>query len=474
MGSMKIKLGMTPEEIEAQEAQKEREREEKIHEAAVEQRNKIIDMHRAQKRKVTLFLVIAGVIIFGMFGFGIYGVFFKHTLNLTDVRTQINRQVNVYPMGGLDNYIRDNCEAMFYNYVINQPNNGYEWIDIDEDSVSLSRVRPVNNTLAEVWFCADVVTKLPDTQVTDQAIIDRLHRNGFADIVEEPVEEPTIEVEAIDYSTWEIDEGSGLPIEPTTGLLYDVESGMVYVLNTDQLITIEEARAQAGIVVEEPVEETEPEEEENPEADDTELGNISLANDRYSDPTEYYVLGNGTIMQRGETVTNRYTFYVPIEYYYNYDNGEAVTSGYRPAAALSLYNLVDVNQTNFNSISINPSYAFNYSDETRGINIDIAPVDENTLNSARIKVNNILDALYSGRDTSQDFFNYRQFNTYGATYINMVSFSMYEEPNAMGYNAFVQYVIETPQGFQYQINAYMMVEPVGEGQSRTWKITAMT
>ena len=438
MGSMKIKLGMTPEEIEAQEAQKKRERDEKIHEAAVEQRNKIIDMHKAQKRKVILFFSILAAIVLGMFGFGIYGVFFKHTLNLTDVRTQINRQVNVYPMGGLDNYIRDNCEAMFYNYVINQPNNGYEWIDIDEDSVSLSRVRPVNNTLAEVWFCADVVTKLPDTQVTDQAIIDRLHRNGFADIVEEPVEEPVIEVEAIDYSTWEIDEGSGLPIEPTTGLLYDVESG------------------------------------ENPEADEAELGNISLANDRYSDPTEYYVLGNGTIMQRGETVTNRYTFYVPIEYYYNYDNNEAVTSGYRPAAALSLYNLVDVNQTSFDNIAINPSYAFNYSNDTTGVYIDIAPVDENTLNSARIKVNNILDALYSGRDTSQDFFNYRQFNTYGATYINMVSFSMYEEPNAMGYNAFVQYIIETPQGFQYQINAYMMVEPVGEGQSRTWKITAMT
>ena len=68
---MKIKLGMTPEEIEAQEAQKKRERDEKIHEAAVEQRNKIIDMHKAQKRKVILFFSVLATIVLGMFGFGI-------------------------------------------------------------------------------------------------------------------------------------------------------------------------------------------------------------------------------------------------------------------------------------------------------------------------------------------------------------------------------------------------------------------
>ena len=110
----------------------------------------------------------------------------------------------------------------------------------------------------------------------------------------------------------------------------------------------------------------------------------------------------------------------------------------------------------------------NYSFE----NIKLA--EDNTSQAARIKVDNILNAMYSGRDTTQDFYNYKKFNTYGSTYLGMVTFNMYESKNAMGYNVYAEYTIKTPQGFEYQVNCYMLVEPVGSGQDQTWKITKIT
>jgi hypothetical protein len=56
----------------------------------------------------------------------------------------------------------------------------------------------------------------------------------------------------------------------------------------------------------------------------------------------------------------------------------------------------------------------------------------------------------------------------------MVSFQMYEAKNVMGYNCYVVYNIKTQQGFTYQVNCYMLVEPVGSGQDQTWKITKIT
>lgn len=59
---------------------------------------------------------------------------------------------------------------------------------------------------------------------------------------------------------WNVDEGSGLYIEPRTGWLYDEESGMVYFPNTNDLYTIEDALNQINPqpeVIETEAEETE-------------------------------------------------------------------------------------------------------------------------------------------------------------------------------------------------------------------------
>ena len=119
---------------------------------------------------------------------------------------------------------------------------------------------------------------------------------------------------------------------------------------------------------------------------------------------------------------------------------------------MSLYSLNDVNQTDFsNDVEPNDYYKFNKD----------AKVDEDTLKAAQIKVDKTLGDLYSKRDTSQDFLNFKTFNTYDATYISLDAFEMYSQDNAMGYNSKVTYTIQTTQGFTYTIDTYLKVEKSG-------------
>ena len=227
--------------------------------------------------------------------------------------------------------------------------------------------------------------------------------------------------------------------------------------------TSEETTTAAPTETEAPSETEAPAETTAP--NDGEINSISIAEHRGDEQTEYYILANGTVMQRGKTTTVRYNFYLPVEYYYNYDESgkTAVTSGYRPAADLNFYVLNDVHQTNFDKITINKAYSFAGIKE-----------DEVNYQPAKTRVNAILADLYAGRDTSQSFFNYRTFNTMGASYIEMNEFHLYVSKNSMGYNAFCKYTIKTKQGFNYTLSCYLLVEPVGSGKDQTWKITAIT
>ena len=503
----KVSLTKTPDEIRIEQEEAEQARMLEVQKERQDRQEKVAALHKKQKTMKIVIIAIIVIFAIAMLTFGTYNTFFKHVLDLGDVKTQVATQVNIFPTDGLDEYVRSNCQEMF-NLYMTYDHNAYDYVYIDENSVYVSRVRPITNNLAEVWFCADVIMKEKDTEVTDPVILERLRNNGFGVTVPEEETTPTMETVPA-YTTWETNE-AGLPIEPTTGWVFNTETGKVYFPNTEDQMTIEQATALfteygsleampgeaiADAVANAPetveiamieVEATPTEEETTDETttveddviggetetdtdtgDDAEMGSIEMANDRNSDTVEYYLVGNGRVYQRGQETTVRYTFYLPIEFYYTYDTDGTtpVASGYRPAAALNMYELNEINQVgDFGNIALNARYSFE----------NIEAVDDETFTSAKIKVDNILNALYSGRDTSQDFYNFRTFNTYGASYVRMVSFAMYTSNNTMGYNVYCEYLIQTEQGFQYQVNAYMLVEPVGEGQSRTWKITAIT
>lgn len=469
----KIVLGKTPEQLAEEEAKARLEKENEIRQAFLDRQEKVIRMHKAQKRNRITVIGVFAIILIACIIFGTYNTFFKQSLTPGDVRGIINAQINSFPMSGLDNYVRDNCESLFYqscDYNMNE----YDYVEIDKNSVYVTNVRDITDTLAEVYFSADVLMKEKDTAVDDPAIIDRLHRNGFgqADPTSTPTPAPTETsvtptVESVAASEPEttmadtvenIEEmsytGGDMNIVPLT-INYDPET-------PETTVETQPTQPTETQPVETQPEETQP--TENP--DNKEIGKVDMSGTKGAEADEYYIVGNGTIYKRGKVLRVRYNFYLPVEWYYKYDTDgrTPVAAGYRPAANMNMYVLEDINQVDFEKITIHPNYSFE----------NIKEIDENTSTAARIKVDNILNALYGGRDTTQDFYNYRKFNTYGAEYVGMVSFQMYEAKNAMGYNCYVVYNIKTQQGFTYQVNCYMLVEPVGSGQDQTWKITKIT
>ena len=464
----KLILGKTSEEIAAEEALKQREREVAIQQEMLDRQQKVIALHNAQKRNKIIIIAVISVAAISLITFGTYNTFFKKGLQIEQVQAQIASNVNYFPEAGLDNFIRDACEPLFFQSV-SYDRSAYEWVDVVEDSVYISRVRPASNNLAEVYFSVDVTMKPVDVLVTDQAVIDRLYRNGFANEVEttpETTETTPAETTPPETTPEETVPAETTPAETTPEETQPVENA-AYTFGNDEPQLVNLAFVNEPETVDPTTDEGTGETEETTDPlDDTEMGSIDIKNNNASDvEIEYYVVGNGSIYQRSQPITVRYNFYLPVEFYYNYDsNGNPITSGYRAASNLNLYVLNEVNQTDFSSIAVNSAYSFESIEEA----------DEQSNTAARIKVDKILGDLYSGRDTSQDFFNYRSFNTYGASYVRLVSFQLYNGYNGMGYNCEVSYSIQMPQGIQYTVHSYMIIEPVGSGQEQTWKITAIT
>jgi len=459
----KLILGKTSEEIAAEEALKQREREVAIQQEMLDRQQKVIALHNAQKRNKIIIIAVISVAAISLITFGTYNTFFKKGLQIEQVQAQIASNVNYFPEAGLDNFIRDACEPLFFQSV-SYDRSAYEWVDVVEDSVYISRVRPTSNNLAEVYFSVDVTMKPVDVLVTDQAVIDRLYRNGFANEVETTPE--TTETIPAETTPPETTPEETVPAETTPEETQPVENA-AYTFGNDEPQLVNLAFVNEPETVDPTTDEGTGETEETTDPlDDTEMGSIDIKNNNVRDEEiEYYVVGNGSIYQRSQPITVRYNFYLPVEFYYNYDsNGNPITSGYRAASNLNLYVLNEVHQTDFSSIAVNSAYSFEGIEEA----------DEQSNTAARIKVDKILGDLYSGRDTSQDFFNYRSFNTYGASYVRLVSFQLYNGYNGMGYNCEVSYSIQMPQGIQYTVHSYMIIEPVGSGQEQTWKITAIT
>lgn len=459
----KLILGKTSEEIAAEEALKQREREVAIQQEMLDRQQKVIALHNAQKRNKIIIIAVISVAAISLITFGTYNTFFKKGLQIEQVQAQIASNVNYFPEAGLDNFIRDACEPLFFQSV-SYDRSAYEWVDVVEDSVYISRVRTTSNNLAEVYFSVDVTMKPVDVLVTDQAVIDRLYRNGFANEVETTPE--TTETTPAETTPPETTPEETVPAETTPEETQPVENA-AYTFGNDEPQLANLAFINEPETVDPTTDEGTGETEETTDPlDDTEMGSIDIKNNNVRDEEiEYYVVGNGSIYQRSQPITVRYNFYLPVEFYYNYDsNGNPITSGYRAASNLNLYVLNEVHQTDFSSIAVNSAYLFEGIEEA----------DEQSNTAARIKVDKILGDLYSGRDTSQDFFNYRSFNTYGASYVRLVSFQLYNGYNGMGYNCEVSYSIQMPQGIQYTVHSYMIIEPVGSGQEQTWKITAIT
>ena len=400
---MKISLGKTPQELEEEEARKRREIEAEIQASVLQRQQKIAALHKKQKTTKIIIIIVVIVISLILLIFGTYNTFFKKGLTIDDVRPEIyNATFGLgFPADGLDNYIRDNCDALFFKYIsTNDGGNNIADISVDKNSCNIFKIKKLSNTFAQVYFSVDVSVTKKDSTVTDQ------------DVINDVLKKSAIKELSTSSSSSQIDDSS----ESSTDKSQENKSDTT----VDSNLSTEDS------------------------------SNIE-SNNLLATYQDYYILNDGTVMEKGETTTERYNFYVPIEFYYNYDNNTAVTSGYRLAGPMTLYTLVEVDQTDFDDINTHNYYTFPEG----------TAVDEATLEKIRIKVDKTLSDLYSYRDTSQDFFNYREFNTYDATYVGINYIESYTSTNALGYNTYIEYSITTKQGFNYTLNTYMLVEESG-------------
>lgn len=450
----KVVLGKTPEQLEAERAKKEREQEAEIQATILERQKKIQALHSKQKtNKIIITLVvilIAGILI----TFGTYNTFFKKGLTLDDVNNAIGqaRYGDIFPSEGLDGYIRDNCDELFMKYYNdNKANQGkdIQSVEVDNDSCYIFKVKKLSPTLAQVYFSVDIVTTKNDVMVTDPTLIEKLKRSGFGADLSTSVEQSsgTTTSEPQGEVATEVTVTEAPPVETTEA----TETTKATEPNENVQAKGDTNEAAAPT-------ETTPTEETTEESD---IPNTSMdyQMSKTGESKHYYMTENGVIMQSGDVIRERYSFYVPVQLAYQYDADEVtvVTTGYAIVDEMNLYSLVETDMTDFSEITVDPVFAFD----------EATILDEDTTNKMQTKVNNTLRALYDGTiDTSQDFQNFRQFNNYNASFVEINEFKAYSQPNALGYNVHVSYSIITAQGFKYTLETYMLVEQNGG----TWVI----
>ena len=189
----KVVLGKTPEQLREEEAKKQRELEAQIQEAQLERQAKLVALHK--KQKTTKIAIISATCLSAaiLVTFGTYNTFFKKTITVEDVVPTINASIDYlrFPVSGLDGYIRDNCESLFTHYASSKiSSDNIKSISVDPNSCYITKVRPLNSTLAQVYFSVDVVVTENDTEVTDPNIIRQLKSSGFI-TNEQPTEPET-------------------------------------------------------------------------------------------------------------------------------------------------------------------------------------------------------------------------------------------------------------------------------------------
>ena len=484
----KVVLGKTPQDLEKEQAKREREMEAELQQTILERQKKIQALHSKQKtNKIIIILVvvlIAGILI----TFGTYNTFFKKGITLEDVDYEIAvaNQTNIFPSEGLDGYIRDNCDALFERYMRIDPKRGKDIasVEVDKNSCSIYKVRKLNATLAQVYYSFDVIVTKKDVQVTDPGLIEQIKRNGLGAVNNQPTTAQQVDVtESTETTAVETTEATE-EVTETTDATNESEAGTD--TNTEEVEGTEETEATEEIETTEETEatteateatSTDATEDTQQPDNSTPITDFDYSVNNQTAAKHYYITSGGQIWESGEVSVVRYNFYVPIQLVYTYTTDEEgnqvpVTAGFALAGEASLYGLQETNQTTFDDENGDGEGGIQTHDvfkfEKDGVEIPLA--DEETTGSVKIKVEKTLQDLYDKRDTSQDFLNYYKFNTYEATFSVINELLYYTDTNAMGYNVKVSYDVITSQGFTITVESYMYVEKSGN----SWVIKKMT
>ena len=457
---VKISFNKTNDTIAQEEARKMREIENEIQLADKERDRKILKLR--QKRKIMSISIISvvSVILVACIIFGIVGVFFRHSISEEKVREIAYPYSIEFPKEGVEGYLRRHINELFQNYLITDAafNAEYSDVIVDKNSLNVFRIEEMNYLDIRVWFTLDITTVEKD-HVVDADTLKQLQKTGFGipqatpTPTPAPTPTPTPVPPPPETSADAVTTSNGDETAPSADAKTDTKAPTKKPTKTPTAAAAKkvdettDTSATENTDVNEPTETT---------TNNDSVGSVEILDTGTGELNEYYMTPDGIIMQKGKKITQTYAFQIPLHYFSVKDGDFLIQTGYEPVGDLILYSLVDADEATISKI--NPNYAWEFTSPE---------CDEQTVQAAKIKVSKTLEDLYAGRDTSQDFFNYKPFNTYDAKFGSVNYFKMYQSPNAMGYNAYVEYTITLPQGFTYSMHMYLLVEESGN----SWIIT---
>lgn len=165
---------------------------------------------------------------------------------------------------------------------------------------------------------------------------------------------------------------------------------------------------------------------------------------------------NDTIVP-GIEETSRYYFSIPIEMspVKNSDGTKIKYYAYQPASQMRLTFYDSTGITEVDKAS--PYLVF--PEET--------DVDEDTLESAKLKLNRLLSDLYDGKDVGADLGSLYEFKDSGAKFVEIVEFEYHTDvgKNQLGSNARCVYTVETKDGIKIRTEFYCVITKNGSTYS---------
>lgn len=174
----KIVIGKTPEQLQREQDERNKERFANIQAQELEQQKQLRNMVMKQKRNRMIVLSVAGVLTFALLIFGTYNTFFKKDINVDDINAvvaQYQSSLPDYSYIGIEGFIRANFDKWYKDQLVYSEDNhtAFDYIKGDLNTLAIDEIRhDSNNALfVRVYFSIDIEAKKSDTKDENKEIV---------------------------------------------------------------------------------------------------------------------------------------------------------------------------------------------------------------------------------------------------------------------------------------------------------------
>lgn len=162
-----FKLGVSPEELKKELAEKQKALEEEILLKSQQQEAKLQEIIKRNKKKKIIVVSSLVVASLALLTFGTVNTFFKDIPTEQSIREVIGKNVKQFPVSGLDGFIRNNFNTWLKSTLSFEDKN-IEYVRSNLSTLSVDNVIQQSSFLARVYFSMDIETKLKDIENPDK------------------------------------------------------------------------------------------------------------------------------------------------------------------------------------------------------------------------------------------------------------------------------------------------------------------